>query len=71
MTATAPIKPTTGAGWTARLGWGIAAAALAVLAVVSVANMQSGMHGDPRTTNPVRDRRRIHHSSASATGRWS
>ncbi len=52
MTTAAPIKPTTRAGWTARLGWGVAAAALAVFAVVSVANMQSGMHGDPRTTNP-------------------
>jgi hypothetical protein len=53
VTATAPpIRPPTGVGWTARLGWGVAAAVFVIFAVVSVANLQSGMHGDPRTTNP-------------------
>ena len=53
MTATAPpIKPRTGARLTTRIGWSVAAAVFVVFAVVSLANMQSGMHGDPRTTNP-------------------
>lgn len=53
MTATAPpMRPSTRAEWGARIGWLIAASAFAVFAVVSVLNMQSGMHGDPRTTNP-------------------
>lgn len=53
MTATAPPLPTsTRAVWGPRAGWILAAAAFAVFAVVSVVTMQSGMHGDPRTTNP-------------------
>jgi hypothetical protein len=53
VTATAPpIKPSPGARWTARVGWSVAAAVFVAFAVVSVANMESGMHGDPRTTNP-------------------
>lgn len=52
MTTAAPIKPATGSWWSARLGWSIGASVFVVFAVVSVANMQTGMHGDPRTTNP-------------------
>jgi hypothetical protein len=35
-----------------RFGWAIAAAVLTAFAVVAIANMQTGLHGDPRTTNP-------------------
>src|SRR4029450_279032 len=35
-----------------RFGWAIAAAALTAFAVVAIATMQTGLHGDPRTTNP-------------------
>lgn len=53
MTATAPpTTPPTRTGRGARIGWALAASAFAVFAVVSVANMQSGMHADPRMTNP-------------------
>jgi hypothetical protein len=34
-----------------RFGWTIAAAVLTVFAVVAIATMQTGLHGDPRTTN--------------------
>ncbi len=36
----------------ARVGWGCFAVVLIVFAVVACANMQTGLHGDPRTTNP-------------------
>ena len=52
MTATAPptTPPTrTGRAW---IGWAFAALGLVAFAVVSLASMQRGMHGDPRTTNP-------------------
>jgi hypothetical protein len=35
-----------------RFGWPIAAAVLTAFAVVAIATMQTGLHGDPRTTNP-------------------
>src|SRR4029450_7672466 len=35
-----------------RFGWAIAAAVLTAFAVVAIANMQTGLHGDPRTPNP-------------------
>jgi hypothetical protein len=35
-----------------RLGWTTAGAAFTAFAAVSLVNMQSGMHGDPRTVNP-------------------
>ena len=35
-----------------RLGWGVFGAALLVFAVLALTNMQTGLHGDPRTTNP-------------------
>ncbi len=37
---------------TAPLGWVTAAAVFGAFAVVALANMQTGLHGDPRTTNP-------------------
>ncbi len=53
MTAPAPpLSPSVGARWRVWLGWGGCAAAFAVFAVVALTNMQIGMHGDPRTTNP-------------------
>jgi hypothetical protein len=36
----------------ARLGWTVAAAVLATFAIVALANMETGLHGDPRTANP-------------------
>ena len=35
-----------------RLGWGVFGTMLLVFAVVALTNMQTGLHGDPRTTNP-------------------
>ena len=35
-----------------RLGWSVFGAALLVFAVLALTNMQTGLHGDPRTTNP-------------------
>ena len=35
-----------------QLGWGVFGAVLLVFAVLSLTNMQTGLHGDPRTTNP-------------------
>ena len=53
MTVTAPPTPaSTRTGRGANIGGALAAFIFAAFAVVSVANMQSGMHGDPRTTNP-------------------
>jgi len=53
VTATAPQRtPATRTGRGARIGWTVAASVFAAFAVVSVANMQSGMQGNPRTTNP-------------------
>jgi hypothetical protein len=37
---------------TARFGWAIAVVVLAAFAIVALANMETGLHGDPRTTNP-------------------
>lgn len=37
---------------TARLGWALFGAALLVFAVVALTQMQTGLHRDPRTTNP-------------------
>jgi heme/copper-type cytochrome/quinol oxidase subunit 1 len=37
-------------GW---LGWGVAAAVYIAFAAFALASMQSGLHGDPRTTNPA------------------
>ena len=38
--------------WPARIGWGVFGAVYLVFAVVTVATMQSGLHGDPTRTNP-------------------
>ena len=38
--------------WPARIGWGLFGAAYVVFAVVTVATMQSGLHGDLTRTNP-------------------
>lgn len=38
--------------WPARVGWGLVAAAYLVFAVVTVATIESGLHGDPTRTNP-------------------
>jgi Spirocyclase AveC-like len=51
-TTTHPADPSTGPRWRARVGSGVAALALAVFAVISAANLQSGIQVDPRTTNP-------------------
>lgn len=50
MTNTVESVPHSSAS--ARIGWAIFAAAYLGFAVVTVANLQSGTHGDPRTTNP-------------------
>lgn len=52
VTVTAPpLAPPTRPAWGARIGWIVAAMALTLFAVASVVTMQSGMHGDTRTTN--------------------
>ena len=38
--------------WPARIGWGLFAVAYIVFAVVTVATLQTGLHGDPVRTNP-------------------
>ena len=35
-----------------QLGWSVFGTMLLVFAVVALTNMQTGLHGDPRTTNP-------------------
>ena len=50
--AAPPTAPSTPTGRRAKIGWALAAFMFAAFAVVSVANMQSGMQGDLRTTNP-------------------
>ena len=35
-----------------QLGWGLFGAVLIVFAVIALTNMQTGLHGDPRSTNP-------------------
>ena len=35
-----------------RLGWSVFGTVLVVFVVVALTNMQTGLHGDPRTTNP-------------------
>lgn len=53
VTATAPpIEPSTNEGWAGRLAWGLAGTLFVIFAVVSLTNLQSGMHGGSRTTNP-------------------
>jgi hypothetical protein len=36
----------------ARFGWTFADILLAAFAIVALTNMETGLHGDPRTTNP-------------------
>jgi hypothetical protein len=38
--------------WPSRWAWGLAAVAYLIFAVVTIATMQTGTHGDPRITNP-------------------
>lgn len=38
--------------WPVRVGWGLFAVAYLVFAVATVVTMQTGLHGDPRVTNP-------------------
>jgi hypothetical protein len=35
-----------------RFGWALTAVVLPAFAIVALANMETGLHGDPRTTNP-------------------
>ena len=46
------VEPISGASPRTWLGWGLFIAAYLLFAIVTVATMQSGTHGDPRTTNP-------------------
>ncbi|AKK27639.1 spirocyclase AveC family protein [Mycobacterium sp. EPa45] len=38
--------------WPARIGWGLFTAAYLIFAVVTIATLQTGLHGDPLRTNP-------------------
>lgn len=38
--------------WPTRIGWGLFGSAYVVFAVVTIATIQSGLHGDPTRTNP-------------------
>lgn len=42
----------TSSPWPARIGWGLFIAAYLAFAVVTVATIQTGLHGDPERTNP-------------------
>ena len=59
MTNIVDSEPDSGVGrdpehspWVARVGWGLLAAVYLTIAVVTVATIQSGLHGDPTRTNP-------------------
>jgi hypothetical protein len=53
LTGTAPDLTTTGdSRRSLRAGWTSAAVILGAFAIVALASMQTGLHGDPRTTNP-------------------
>jgi hypothetical protein len=50
---TAPDQTTTDSRWRSlRAGWATAAVVFIALAIVALANMQTGLHGNPRTMNP-------------------
>jgi Spirocyclase AveC-like len=50
---TAPDQTKTDSRWRSfRAGWATAAVAFIAFAIVALANMQTGLHGDPRTINP-------------------
>src|SRR4029453_3840860 len=50
---TAPGQTTTDSGRRSlRLGWATAAVVFIAFAIVALANMQTGLHRDPRTMNP-------------------
>lgn len=38
--------------WPARAGWGLLVVAYVVFAIITIATIQSGLHGDPTRTNP-------------------
>lgn len=42
-----------GSPWPARVGWGLFIVAYLAFAILTVATIQTGTHGDPRTTNPT------------------
>lgn len=44
--------PTTHSAWPARIGWGLFTVAYLAFAVVTIATVQTGLHGDPVRTNP-------------------
>lgn len=53
MIETAPDQITTDSRWRSlRAGWATAAVVFIAFAIVALANMQTGLHGDPRTMNP-------------------
>jgi hypothetical protein len=61
MTNSVDVKPSSGKAeqtesksspWPARIGWGLFGTAYLVFAVLTVATIQSGLHGDPTRTNP-------------------
>ena len=43
-------RPST--GWAGRIGWTVFIVGYLVFAVLTIVNLQSGLHGDPRLTNP-------------------
>lgn len=45
-------EETAQSSWPARLGWGLFSAAYLVFVVVTIATLQTGLHGDPLRTNP-------------------
>lgn len=47
-----PLVKDTHSPWPARIGWGLFGVAYLAFAVVTVATIQSGLHGDPERTNP-------------------
>lgn len=61
MTNTVDSEPDSGAAeaaespssaWPARVGWGLFIVAYLAFAIVTIATIQSGLHGDPTRTNP-------------------
>ena len=50
--ATTVAEEPTGTSRRSRLAWAVFGAAYVVFAIATIATMQVGLHGDPRTTNP-------------------
>jgi hypothetical protein len=49
---TAEVAESPSSAWPARVGWGLFIVAYLAFAIITIATIQSGLHGDPTRTNP-------------------